>query len=142
MSETNSVTKKWVRLTSISNIPLREGRVVQIAGRDIAIFNLGNRFLALENKCPHRGGPLADGIVSGGNVVCPLHAWKIDLATGEAVNRTDNPPCAKTFPARLENGVVSIEIAIADSNEAQISTNCIVSTSPGPYLNGNASSEV
>lgn len=141
MSESNSFSKKWVRVTSIANIPLREGRSVQIAGHDIAIFNLGDRFLALENKCPHRGGPLSDGIVSGSNVVCPLHAWKIDLASGEVVNRTDNPPCARTFAARVENGVVSLEIPIMDNTE-KVSSNCFASISQGPYLNGNAPSEV
>ncbi len=143
MSETESVTKQWVRVTQIENIPLREGRSVQMAGRDIAIFNLGDRFLALENKCPHRGGPLADGIVTGGNVVCPLHAWKIDLATGDVVNRTDKPPCVETFAVRVENGVVSMEVPIADRNAAeQLSTNCFASVSQVPYLNGNATSEV
>jgi len=142
MSETDSLTKKWVRVTPIENIPLREGRSVQIAGRDIAIFNLGDRFLALENKCPHRGGPLADGIVSGGNVVCPLHAWKVDLTTGEVANRPDNPPCVETFLARVESGVVSLEIPVADSHAAQIPPNCFASVSEGPYLNGNATSEV
>ena len=57
-----SETKIWVSLTAIENIPVREGRSVQVGGRKLAIFNLGNRFLAVENRCPHRGGPLADGI--------------------------------------------------------------------------------
>ncbi len=64
-----SETKIWVSLTAIENIPVREGRSVQVGGRKLAIFNLGNRFLAVENRCPHRGGPLADGIVSGSTVV-------------------------------------------------------------------------
>ncbi len=142
MSETDSVTRKWVRVTQIENIPLREGRSVQIAGHDIAIFNLGDGFLAVENKCPHRGGPLADGIVTGGNVVCPLHAWKVDLATGEVVNRTDNPPCAKTFATRIENGIVSLELPIDDSGKTQLPTSCFSSVSPAPCLNGNVTSEV
>lgn len=142
MSETNAPARKWIRITSTGNIPLREGRGVQIAGHDIAIFNLGDRFLAVENRCPHRGGPLADGIVSGGSVVCPLHAWKIDLTSGEVVNRTDNPPCARIFPARVENGVVSLEIPIDDSSADKLSSNCFASISHGPHLNGIASSEV
>ena len=73
---------RWVRLASCDSIPLREGRAVRVAEREIAVFNLGDRFLAVDNECPHRGGPLADGIVSGAAVVCPLHAWKIDLETG------------------------------------------------------------
>jgi nitrite reductase (NADH) small subunit len=108
-----SDTKRWVRVTAADNIPLREGRSVQLGGHDIAIFNLGDRFLAVENRCPHRGGPLADGIVSTGVVVCPLHAWKVDLTTGSVTNRPEDLQCVKTFPVRLENGVVSIELSIA-----------------------------
>jgi nitrite reductase (NADH) small subunit len=110
-----SETKTWVRITPVENIPLREGRSVQVSGHDLAIFNLGDRFLAVENRCPHRGGPLADGIVSGHTVVCPLHAWKVDLLTGSVTNRPENLQCVKTFPARVENGVVLIELNVADS---------------------------
>ena len=55
---------------------------MKVGNREIAIFNLGDRFLAVDNRCPHKGGPLADGIVSGTTVVCPLHAWKMSLETG------------------------------------------------------------
>src|SRR5882724_6085384 len=52
---------KWIRVTTTENIPLREGRCVQIGDEEIAIFNLGDRFVAVDNACPHRGGPLCDG---------------------------------------------------------------------------------
>ena len=54
-----------------------------LGGRELAIFNLGDRFLAVENRCPHMGGPLADGIVTGCAVVCPLHAWRVRLDSGD-----------------------------------------------------------
>src|SRR6185369_2523810 len=72
---------RWVRVTRAETVPLREGRAVTLAGREIAIFNLGGRFLATDNRCPHQGGPLCDGIVAGDSVVCPLHAWKFKLET-------------------------------------------------------------
>ena len=53
-----------------------------VGDREIAIFNLGDRFLATDNRCPHKGGPLCDGIVTGTSVVCPLHAWKVNLSDG------------------------------------------------------------
>ncbi|MGB7512870.1 MAG: nitrite reductase small subunit NirD [Candidatus Acidiferrum sp.] len=109
-------TKRWVRITAAENIPLREGRAVQVGGHVVAIFNLGDRFLALENRCPHRGGPLADGIVSAGTVVCPLHAWKIDLTTGSVTNQPENPQCVKTFPARVEAGAIFVELSFANSS--------------------------
>jgi nitrite reductase (NADH) small subunit len=102
--------KPWFRITACENIPVREGKVTEIAGRQIAIFNLGDRFLAVENRCPHRGGPLADGIVSGNSVVCPLHAWKYDLLSGAVENHPESQACLATFPIRVEAGIISIEL--------------------------------
>ncbi|HXY00023.1 MAG TPA: nitrite reductase small subunit NirD [Candidatus Limnocylindrales bacterium] len=109
--------KRWFQVTHCENIPVREGRRVEIASRQIAIFNLGDRFLAVENPCPHRGGPLADGIVSGTTVVCPLHAWKFDLIQGNAVNHPESSQCLVTFPVCVEQGIVSIEIPVAAETE-------------------------
>ena len=102
---------KWMRITSIENIPLREGRSVELGDKKIAIFNLGDRFLAVENRCPHAGGPLADGIVSGGTVVCPLHGWRVCLASGE-VTKPQATACVATYPARVENGVVLVALPV------------------------------
>jgi len=142
MSQCELLTKRWVRITNADLIPLREGRAVQIAGHDIAVFNLNNRFLAVENKCPHRGGPLADGIVSGGNVVCPLHAWKVDLTSGQVTNQPAPPQCVKTFPVRVENGMIAIEIAVAATATTHVPADCLASISQNPYLSKSVSSEV
>ncbi len=137
-------SKKWVHVTRIENIPLREGRAVQVGGHDVAVFNLGDRFLAVENKCPHRGGPLADGIVSGTTVVCPLHAWKVDLTSGEVVNQPANVRCVRTFPTRVEKGVLSVEIAVALTASVQTAApaDCLASISQSRYPSRSASSEV
>ncbi len=139
MKDAKLLENKWVRITQMENIPLREGRAVQIAGHAIAIFNLGDRVLAVENKCPHRGGPLADGIVSGGSVVCPLHAWKIDLASGEVLNQPANASCVKTYSTRVENGLLLVEIPVATATS--VPRDCMASISHVPYLNGDASRE-
>lgn len=104
----------WVRVTETSNIPPREGRAVLVGDLEIALFNLGDRFLATSNRCPHKGGPLCDGIVTGTSVVCPLHAWKVNLASG-AVERPANAGdhCVETFPTRVEEGVVLIALPSA-----------------------------
>jgi len=74
---------KWYLVSEVSLFPEREGQRVQFDGRDIAIFNLGNqRFKAIDSVCPHKQGPLQDGIVAGDDVFCPLHSWKISLETG------------------------------------------------------------
>ena len=101
---------RWVRITQCENIPLREGRSVKTGGREIAIFNLGDRFLAIDNRCPHKGGPLSEGIVSGTTVVCPLHAGKVHLETGNSAKGSDTLPCLETFRTRVENGVVLLEL--------------------------------
>jgi nitrite reductase (NADH) small subunit len=137
-----SEKKKWVRVTALQNIPLREGRSVQVGGHHLAIFNLGDRFLTVENRCAHRAGPLADGIVSGGTVVCPLHAWKIDLATGSVTNRPDNPQCVKTFRTRVEEGVISVEVGVAGFEEGKPSVDCPGSASRNLYVDQTASGGV
>ena len=102
--------KQWIRITPMHNIPLREGRSVTVAGREIAIFNLGDHVLAVDGRCPHKGGPLAEGIVTGSTVVCPLHAWKISLETGSVTKPDANPACVATYRTRIESGIVLIEV--------------------------------
>jgi len=103
--------KAWIRIARSHDIPLREGRAVKVGNLEIAIFNLGDRFLAVDNRCPHKGGPLADGIVSGAAVVCPLHAWKLSLETGEGLNTGCASSCVKTFRTRVEHGVIFLELS-------------------------------
>ena len=100
----------WTRITRVENVPLREGRAVIAGGKQIAIFNLNGRFLTIENECPHKGGPLCDGIVSGTTVVCPLHGWRFDLETGVAT-RASEPSCVATFPTRVDDGVILVDLA-------------------------------
>jgi NAD(P)H-dependent nitrite reductase small subunit len=108
--------RAWTRVTHVENIPPREGRAVTIGDTEIAIFNLDGRFLTIENACPHKGGPLCDGIVSGAIVVCPLHGRRFDLESGMAV-RASEPACVATFPTRVEDGVVLV--ALSDARRAQ-----------------------
>ncbi len=106
---TEQTEHRWVRVTACENIPPREGRPVRLGDRDIAIFNLGDRFFATDAQCPHKGGPLCDGIVTGSSVVCPLHAWKVDLDTGHVVRPTAGKDhCVTTYPTRVEDGIVSV----------------------------------
>ncbi len=70
----------------LDSIPIGEGRNFAIAETHVAIFrNRGNQVFAVQATCPHRGGPLADGLLGGSTLVCPLHAWKFDLTTGAAL---------------------------------------------------------
>jgi nitrite reductase (NADH) small subunit len=70
------------RVCRVEDVPLGEGRAVEIDGRRVAVFQTRNGWFALDQRCPHRGGPLADGIVADGCVTCPLHDRRFDLTTG------------------------------------------------------------
>lgn len=118
------VEKRWVRITHPGNIPPREGRAVNAGGREIAIFNLGDRFLAIGNRCPHRRGPLADGIVSGETIVCPLHAWKFSLETGKGVTSASASSCVETFRTRVEHGVVLLELPVESAVDKEMPPAC------------------
>ncbi len=106
---------RWVRVAPCESIPLREGRAVVLGRQEIAIFNLGDRFFATANACPHRGGPLCDGIVAGDAVVCPLHAWKVRLDSGAVERPAAEHACVATYPTRVEEGIVMV--ALPDKDE-------------------------
>jgi nitrite reductase (NADH) small subunit len=131
------VEKTWVRITPPENIPLREGRAVIAGGREIAVFNLGDRFLAVANRCPHRSGPLADGIVSGDTVVCPLHAWKFSLETGKGVSSASASGCVETFRTRVEHGIVLLELPGESVVDKELAAACF---EHGEASNGSESS--
>jgi nitrite reductase [NAD(P)H] small subunit len=74
------------KLGPVSTIPPGEARVFSVHGKKIAVFHTrGGAVYAVQAECPHRGGPLADGLVGGTTLICPLHSWKFDLTTGEAL---------------------------------------------------------
>jgi nitrite reductase [NAD(P)H] small subunit len=103
---------RWIRVTEVESIPEREGRSVLIGDREIAIFNLGDRILATDNQCPHEGGPLCDGIVTGSSVVCPLHTWKVSLVSGRVERPGGSERCVRTYPARVEEGVIIVAVPV------------------------------
>lgn len=96
-------------VTSIESIPPGEGRTFEIKGQQIAIFRGRNgQVYATEAECPHKLGPLADGLLGGSTLVCPLHSWKWDLNTGDVL-QGDCP--LRIYPVRVEaDGKVSVEL--------------------------------
>ncbi|MCB1332487.1 MAG: nitrite reductase small subunit NirD [Roseivivax sp.] len=98
----------WIDIGPISEIPLRGARLVKTPVGCVAVFRTDEaEVFAASNSCPHKGGPLADGIVHGRKVTCPLHNWVFSLETGEAQG-TDSGRIA-VFPVRLEGGRVLID---------------------------------
>lgn len=99
----------WVALGPIDSIPRLGARVLRRDGGDIAIFRTtDDQVFALLNRCPHKGGPLSEGIVYGRTVACPLHNWCLDLATGQA--KAPDEGCAPSFPVRVEDGRVLVSL--------------------------------
>ncbi len=97
-----------VDLGPVEFIPLGEGRAYTVQDLTIAVFRQRDgRLFATDNTCPHRGGPLADGIVGAGKVICPLHARKFDLATGRCL---EEDVAVRTYPVRQINGRIVLEV--------------------------------
>jgi nitrite reductase (NADH) small subunit len=105
----NAIAMPWVEICALDDIPARGCRVVQLAAGQIAVFRTGeDEVFALDNRCPHKGGPLSEGIVHGRQVTCPLHNWVIGLADGEAAGADKG--CVRRFPIRLEDGRLFLNI--------------------------------
>jgi nitrite reductase (NADH) small subunit len=104
---TNTPMKKVCPLTEI---PRLGARVVKTATHgNIAVFrNADDEVFAVEDKCPHKGGPLSQGIVYGKRVACPLHNWNIELGDGCAV--APDQGCAKTFAVEIKDGTVYLDV--------------------------------
>ncbi len=95
-----------INLGTTEQIPIGQGACFVIEEQEIAVFRLRNGdLLAVENRCPHRGGPLAEGIVGAGKVICPLHGHKFDLSTGKG-NETHE--CVKVYQVWEENNRIML----------------------------------
>jgi nitrite reductase (NADH) small subunit len=98
----------WTRICRLDEIPELGARVVQRIGGDIAVFrNADNEVFALRDRCPHKGGPLSQGIVYGRHVACPLHGWNICLEDGTAV--APDLGCAPSYPVQIKDGEVFLK---------------------------------
>lgn len=97
----------WIAIGDISDIPLRGARCVKTPGGKIAVFRTtDNEVFAIEDHCPHKGGPLSQGIVHGSSVTCPLHNWVISLETGKALGADEGT--VRTIPVRNDGGTLFI----------------------------------
>ncbi|MEP1793108.1 nitrite reductase small subunit NirD [Parasphingorhabdus sp.] len=98
----------WIDIAALEEIPMRGARVVKTAMGCVAVFRTAkDEVFALDNSCPHKGGPLAEGIVHGASVTCPLHNWVFSLETGQAQGLDEGS--VATYPARVEGGRVFLD---------------------------------
>ncbi len=109
----NAVDMPWIEICALDDIPKRGCRVVQAPHGQIAVFRTADdEVFALDNRCPHKGGPLSEGIVHGRHVTCPLHNWVIDLKSGEATGADKG--CARRHVTRLGEGRVYLKLGFIE----------------------------
>ena len=93
----------WLDIGIPDDVPAMGARRIVLRTGEVAVFRTRDgRFFALDDRCPHRGGPLSEGIVHGTSVTCPLHNLVIDLMTGAAADPQEG--CATTYRVRIEGG--------------------------------------
>jgi nitrite reductase (NADH) small subunit len=96
----------YVAVARTSEIAAGSAKAVIVGGREIAVFNVGGTFFALDNTCPHQGGPLAEGWIEGAQVTCPWHAWTFNLADGKMT--LGDFASVAVFDVRVEDDVVLV----------------------------------
>jgi len=102
-------TSNWTYVCKLEEIPPSQARTVKAGDLMIAVFRLSDdRIKAVENRCPHKQGPLAEGIVSGDDILCPLHNWRIHLDSGEVAAPDEG--CVKTYATKVEDGQVFLSL--------------------------------
>ena len=104
-----TTTATTIPLCLLDDLPLGLGRAFDVGGRSLAVFrSRDGRVFAVDGTCPHKGGPLADGMLIGNQVVCPLHAFRFDGATGDC---DQEGICAiEVYPAEVKDGEVFVTV--------------------------------
>ena len=107
----------WIDIGALNDIPRQGARVVKTQSGCVAVFRtLNDEVFALEDRCPHKNGPLSEGIVHGNKVTCPLHNWVFDMNTGEAQGNDEGS--VPTYPAKVENGRILLDIELIMARSA------------------------
>lgn len=103
------MSNNWIEIGSLGDIPKQGARVVRTEHGDIAVFRTDeDEVFALRDECPHKGGPLSQGIVHGKRVACPLHDWKIQLDSGVAVAPDEG--CAASYPIKMQGETIMLSL--------------------------------
>lgn len=96
----------FVKVAQVDDIAPGTGKTVQVGDKEVALFNAGGTFYAIDNTCPHRGGPLGEGELEGTVVTCPWHNWQYDLTSGESLTDDSTVAC---FAVKVEGDAVLVD---------------------------------
>ncbi|MDP6446369.1 MAG: Rieske 2Fe-2S domain-containing protein [Pirellulaceae bacterium] len=99
---------KWVRVAATTDCPHGESRELVAEGRIVALYNVEGDYFALDGVCPHQGGPLGKGVLTGCLVTCPWHGWQFDVATGQ--HQASQSVVHTSFPVRVDGVDVLVDI--------------------------------
>jgi nitrite reductase (NADH) small subunit len=100
---------KWIEVVELDHIPVLGSRLIKTRTKSIAVFrSTDNQVFAINDACPHKKGPLSQGIMHGTTVTCPLHNWKLNLASGEVL--APDQGCANTYPVKIVEGKVYLQL--------------------------------
>ncbi|MEM7236225.1 MAG: nitrite reductase small subunit NirD [Pseudomonadota bacterium] len=107
----------WIQIGLLEEIPLRGARVVRTALGCVALFRTSeDEVFAIQDACPHKGGPLSEGIVHGRAVTCPLHNWVISLETGDV--QGDDEGAVRTFRVKVDGDQILLDSSLLASRSA------------------------
>ncbi|MBX2855615.1 MAG: nitrite reductase small subunit NirD [Rhodobacteraceae bacterium] len=108
---------EWIDVGALNDVPVRGARIIKTREGCVAVFRTADdQVYAIDNSCPHQGGPLSEGIVHGAAVTCPLHNWVISLKDGAA--QGNDKGSVRTYPAQVEAGRILLDAALARSSKA------------------------
>ena len=107
---------KYIDVAKLSDLPPGSSLSLEVDkdGRGIALFNIDGKLFALDNTCPHAGGPLGEGSLQGEIVRCPWHGWKFNVRTGQCLKNPIDDWAVSCFPLRVEKGTIQVAIEQPD----------------------------
>ena len=100
---------EFIDIASIHDLPVGRARTVKVGDRSIALYHTVSGFFASDNRCPHRGGPLGEGDIIGGEIICPWHLWGFDIASGECTGNAE--VSIVTHEVKVEGDRILVKLA-------------------------------
>ena len=105
-----TMASRWIDIGAVTDIPVRGARVVRVGMQEIGVFRTSTGDIyAIDNRCPHKGGPLSEGIVHDTAVTCPLHNWVLDLRSGKA--RGADEGCVRTWEVEVADNRIRLKVS-------------------------------